>query len=177
MIDQYLPTLIESLVSSQRAAAREAGYLDKYGADPIWEKYYSKGKTPPATKHSKYYTSQQETHYADVSGQQTWSANYLKFDRDILAATTFEELEQQIRDISFYDESESARNYLTTKSITRYFVNELMDRGRGDDLWKSVMKNTNLMGEDNAEYGTYTVPWANKLDQNSMVLGLSLIHI
>ena len=173
MIDQYLPTLIQSLVSSQRAAAREAGYLDKFGTDPIWDKYYSKGLTPPKTKHSQYYTSLDDTKYAGVSGQQSWSANYLKYDRDIPAAHDFDELQRQINNIAQYDETQTTRDYLTNKSITRYFVDQLNNRGRGEDFMNSIINSTtgSLMGEDNSDYGTYAMPWSNKSDQNSMVLG------
>ena len=170
LLDEYLPLQIQSLVASQRAASKEAGYQDTYGVDQTWSNYYSKGLTPPGTKRNDK-GMPVDTQFSAIDGQTSWSANYLLFNRDIPAATTYAELSEQITNIATYDETQTAKDYLTQKAMTRYWCNQLLDRGRGTDLYQSVMGSDSLIGADNAEYGTFAVPYANKDDQDSMMLG------
>ena len=170
LLEEYMPGLIQSLVATQRLAANEAGYLDQHGEDEIWTQYYSKGESPPSTKNT-WAAMPIDTHYSNIDGQTSWSANYLRFDRDLPAATSFADLQLQLDTISGYEDTQITKDYLTQKAFTRYFVNELVSRGKGDELYQSVMQNSSLMGEDNADYGTYAMPWSNETDQDSMLLG------
>ena len=177
IFDEFLPLQLQALVDSQKAAARDAGYIDQYGEDPVWTEFYSKGRMPPAHRGGPY---NNPTQYSSSGGQTSWSAMFMGFDHDIPTATSYDQLLEQIDGIGQYNENNTTKDYLVQKAFTRYWVNQLVDRGRGVDVYENMMGISHdgitdssrlLMGQDNEGYGTFAVPWANKDDQKSMTLG------
>ena len=166
-MEQYLPHLVGDLVKTQKRAADEAGYKDTFGPDTTWEDYYAHGYTPPTEKSGRGGLAT-ATHYASEEGQTSWSSNFLALDHDMDTAQTYDELAQQIEELGALEESPAAIDYLQTKVTTRYFMDQLMDRGRGEDLYNTIMGRQRqgptdlsklLLGQDNAQCNAVVEPW------------------
>jgi hypothetical protein len=105
------------------------------------------------------------------------------YDYDIPTATNADMLETILGDIRTNEEYKSLtdlqRDYLSEKAVTRYWVQQLENRGRGTDFtWHALgtlednkLYFNALLGHDNIGYGKVPMPWSNKSDENSVLLG------
>ena len=121
MFNTILKDHIQTLYKTQRIAAREAHFDHLYQND--------RGR---ALNNSENYNAK----YLEESGHPTaWSSMYLDTVKDLPTATDSDELTAQLHQIEMLnDRTPAARNYLAQKAQTRYWMQQVVQMGEGDQL-------------------------------------------
>ena len=87
LVDELLPDLIKDLVYSQKVAAKDSGYKQKYGPDPWFEKNIY-GDLDPDFKLPNMDIFTQPIYWPGKDAQESWSARFLLPEYDLPTAQT-----------------------------------------------------------------------------------------
>ena len=180
LLNDMFAKQVELLQTTQLNAATEAGFKDRYYYDPYRDyhkEFYKKNEVQSAFMGSGYSAPTQTEAYNPI-----WASLYLDTTRSMATAGSYDELQAQVDTINAYtDRTEAQRQYLVQKSITRYWMDQIGQRGGGkqliDKMYAHSIDPGNMKGRlNNAAYDFQRVhdkdpydeqPWVNQYDNTS----------
>ena len=176
LLNDMFTKQMKLLQRTQLAAATESKFKDHYYSDPYRDyhkDFYVNQPKVGSTGTNAWDAPSQTEEYNPI-----WASLYLDTRKSMATASSYDELQKQVDTINAYDDRTPVqKQYLIQKSITRYWMDQIGQRGGGQQLIDKVYSKTNDITSmksrlNNAAYDYTRVhdesalddqPWENNL--------------